>query len=67
MVTLIALGNYANREQVYRPGEQFTIDEQTALFLETDAPGVFKRIETPVANKMVRQPAMNKALKSGNG
>lgn len=67
MVTLIALSNYANREQVYRIGEQFQVSEQQAIFLETDAPGVFKRIETPAANKMVRQPAMNKALKSSNG
>ncbi len=67
MVTLIALSNYANREQVYRIGEQFQVSEQQAVFLETDAPGVFKRIETPVANKMVKQPAVNKAVKTGNG
>lgn len=69
MVTLTALSNYTNREQVYRAGEQFQVSEETAQFLETDAPGVFKRIEAPtVDNKMVRRPTMNKAIKAtGNG
>lgn len=64
MVTLIALSNYANREQVYRVGEQFHVSDELAQFLETDAPGVFKRIEAPTANKMVRRPTMNKAVKT---
>lgn len=67
MVTLMALGKYVNREQVYQPGEQFTVDEQTALLLEKDAPGVFKRVEAAAVDKMVKRPAMNKAMKTGNG
>lgn len=67
MVTLMAMSTYANREQVYRAGERFQVSEETALFLEVDAPGVFKRIEASVLDKMVKRPAMNKAIKTGNG
>lgn len=67
MVTLMAISAYTNREHVYRPGEQFQVNDETALFLEADAPGVFKRIEAAPVDKMVKRPAMNKAIKASNG
>ena len=63
MVTLTALSSYRNREYVYQAGETFEASEEIAAFLEADAPGVFKRIATPVIDKMIDAPAVNKTIR----
>lgn len=60
MVTLKAVSNYANREQVYRAGERFQLEEQAAQWLLRDAPGVIVREEevpaAPTDHKAAGRP-----------
>ena len=55
MKKLRCIGRYVNqpRNLAFNAGEEFDIDDETARFLMRDAPGSFKALDSPPANKAV--------------
>ena len=59
---------YQCRDTTYQPGSIIDVPEEEAIFLLSDAPGVFekyhprkaKRVKRPPRHKMVEEPAESK-------